>query len=318
MTDVSGVDNSAGGGNSGTLADAAAGATNDHASAANWRDSLPEDIRGHAALATIADPNALAQQFVDLQGHMGNALRIPGPDAAAEDRQAFHARLLEKVPGLMPTPDPTDADSMNAVYDAMGRPAQVDQYVRPSMDGMPALDESLDKAYTDSAFRNGLTQTQYQNVMSDFLAAQADVAAQQQGAAEGQQAELRQEWGYTYDGNMTAIANTMSKFGFSEGVIEAHTGGGLGKQDTEAFHRMVKALGGEMEMAGQQGGSNTGMTPAEANMQIAEIQRHPDYHNPDITIRQPMIDKVSELMKFALPDAMHGKEAMLDLKRSAG
>ncbi len=288
------------------------------APAADWKAGLSEDLRVAPALHDIADVDSLAKQFVDQQAFMGNSLRVPGPDAGPEDISAFHKRLIEKVPGLMPTPDAADPEAMSTVYDAMGRPAAADQYTRAVVEGQAELNPILEEAYAEASYEFGLSQRQHEGVFARFQAAQADIAASQQAHVEIQQAELRQEWGYTHDSRMTALQNTLQKFGFSEGVIEAAAAGGLGKQDSIAFYAMVQALGGESEIAGQQGSSSTGMTPAEADIQISEIMHRKEYHDPDLKVRQPWIDKVQALMKFSLPNAMHGDEARRDLRRSAG
>jgi len=288
------------------------------APAADWRASLPDELRSAPALHDVADVNSLAKQFVDQQAYLGSSLRIPGADAGAEDRAAFHRKLLEKVPALMPKPDTTDPEAMATLYDAMGRPAAADKYIRPAMENMPEVDPILDKAYADASYEFGLSQKQHEGVFGRFLEAQANILATQQGAQEVQQAELRQEWGYTHDTRMEAVKNTLVKFGFSEGIVEAAGAGGLGKQDAIAFYAMVEALGGEGGMAQQDGGANSGMTPAEADMQIQEIMNRKEYHDPDVKVRQPWIDKVQALMKFSLPSALHGDDARRDLRRSAG
>ncbi len=67
-----------------------------------WKDDLNEDIKSAPAFKDIGDDiNDLAKNFLDVQSHLGNAIRIPSAEASEEDVTAFHSRLKEKVPGLI-------------------------------------------------------------------------------------------------------------------------------------------------------------------------------------------------------------------------
>ena len=96
-----------------------------------WRDNLPEELKGHKGLADVKDVNGLAQQFLDGQAMIGNSIRVPGPDAGTEALAAFHTKLSDKVPGLIPTPDRDNPEQMNALYKQMGRPDDVMGYEHP-------------------------------------------------------------------------------------------------------------------------------------------------------------------------------------------
>lgn len=277
--------------------------------APSWRDGLSDELKQNPGLADVTDVGALAQQFVEQQAYLGNALRIPGPDAGAEDRVAFHQRVLEKVPGLMPKPDSTDEVAMNGLYDAMGRPAAAADYQRPTGENMPVLDDDLDKAYADSAHKNGLSQSQYHNVMADFLTAQQAMSdGVEKDNAEGLTA-LKQEWGYTYDQRIEASVNAMQRAGFPDELVGMAKEGKLGPGVMKSFYWFVEALGGDGAEIGQQpGGGQTGMTPNEADLQIAEIMKRPEYTHHDMNVRKPLMDKVQELMKFAVPGKVDGTE----------
>ena len=51
------------------------------ADTADWRASLPEDIRGAKALESVKDVDSLAKQFLDAQSHIGNSIRITSEEA---------------------------------------------------------------------------------------------------------------------------------------------------------------------------------------------------------------------------------------------
>src|SRR5210317_1139444 len=97
----------------------------------NWRESLPEDLRENKTLADVKDVGSLAQQFIDSQQMIGQSIRIPGPDAGEEAWKNFHSKLTDKVPTLIPTPDPDNEEVMSALYNRMGRPEDPEGYRHP-------------------------------------------------------------------------------------------------------------------------------------------------------------------------------------------
>ena len=305
-----------------TAADPAAGAADGAAAAApaatDWRQALPDELRISPTLNDIADVNSLAQQFVDQQAFMGNSLRVPGPDAGQDDHTAFHKKLIEKVPGLMPTPDPTNPDTMATVYDAMGRPAAATDYTRPVGDDLPALDEHLDLAMAESMHRNGLNQHQYHAILGDYLTEVAAMNAEQTTKQEAALGELKQEWGYTYDQRAGAITQTLQQLGFPDDLITMAGEGKFGPQVMKAFYNVVTGLGGEAQVATQGGGADTTMTPAEAEAQIQEIMKKPEYLHHDMSVRKPWMDKIQNLITFAKPNTVTGADAVAQMRRSAG
>ena len=50
----------------------------------NWKDSLPEELKGHKGLTDVKDVGSLAQQFLDSQQMIGQSIRVPGPDAGED------------------------------------------------------------------------------------------------------------------------------------------------------------------------------------------------------------------------------------------
>lgn len=79
------------------------------APAANWRDSLAEDLRGEQALANFADINALARGYMDTKRLASS--RVPTPGETPESFKAFAAAVRPQdatvyeiaVPEGMPT-----------------------------------------------------------------------------------------------------------------------------------------------------------------------------------------------------------------------
>ena len=105
----------------------------------DWRDGLPEDIRGERCLDSIKTIGALAKSYVCAQRAMGaGKVAVPGENSPREDWEAF--------------------------YKAGGRPDSEEGY---STDGLQlpdgvALDDAEVAAFRKFAFENGLSQKVFQ------------------------------------------------------------------------------------------------------------------------------------------------------------
>jgi hypothetical protein len=76
------------------------GGTNGTPATPDWRASLPDDLRGHPSLADVKDVGGLAKRFVDTKAMVGDAVKIPGPEATPEQWAAYHKRI-----GVPDSPD---------------------------------------------------------------------------------------------------------------------------------------------------------------------------------------------------------------------
>ena len=56
----------------------------------NWKESLPEEIRGDKSLDVVTDFNGLVSQHINAQKMLGkDKVVLPGPNATDEERGAF-------------------------------------------------------------------------------------------------------------------------------------------------------------------------------------------------------------------------------------
>ena len=120
--------------------------------------SLPENLRDLPFLSGADSPEVFKQRIQDASQWMGNSLRLPGPDAPDDDRNAFYAKVMEKVPGLMITPNLEDPDGMTQVFSKLGRPDNADKYSAP--EGI-ALEGEVLGQLKSLAFKANLTQKQF-------------------------------------------------------------------------------------------------------------------------------------------------------------
>jgi len=156
--------------------------------AANWRDSLPEDIRADKSLDVVTDFNGLVSQHVNAQKMLGkDKVVLPGPNATDEEKDAF--------------------------FTAIGRPATPGDYQFALPDEMKELvNADRLKDAKEIAHKLGITQAQFEGYMKAELEA-AGLAVQ---GAEEQQAldmqngidEMRKRFGGAYDERMH-IANRL-------------------------------------------------------------------------------------------------------------
>ena len=287
----------------------------------NWRDGLPEALRTNPSIESTTSVESLAQQFTDLQAHMGTALRLPGPDAGPEAVKQFHEDLVGKARehgvNVMPTPDTTNPEVMSAIYDSLGRPTEAAKYTRPQIEGLTEVDQSRDQAFAELSHETGLSQRQFEQVYQGMMSWEMGQARGQADGIAAEIGELKQEWGYTFDQRFEAMAGFLTQMKMPQSVIDAVAAKNIPREVAQGFYNMVDAFsGGNLEIAGQ--GTqprDAGLDQAEALAQAQEIQNNPDYRHHDITVRQPLIDKYQKLMAQAAgPDGLTGKAAADDLR----
>ena len=151
------------------------------APAQSFRDSLPEDLRSNPSLKNINDVGSLAKSYVHAQ-------RMVGAD---------------KIP--LPGSNSTDDDWIK-VYDKLGRPADIKDYdvTMPDMFDGNGFRESIHAA--------GLNQKQAASV-AQFIHSQSEAANEKLNAYQEQarldtEAELRQEYGKTFDDKIKRAQST--------------------------------------------------------------------------------------------------------------
>ena len=128
----------------------------------NWRDGLPESIRGERCLDNIKNIGLLAQSYVHAQHAIGqNKVAVPNEHSTAEEWGAF--------------------------YKAGGRPDNADGYRTDKLqipDGV-SLDSEKVAAFRQFAFENGFNQKTFEAALNyDIQRVQAQVAAEESAAAE--------------------------------------------------------------------------------------------------------------------------------------
>lgn len=273
---------------------------------ANWRDSLPDDIKGSSALADVKDIPSLAKQFIDAQSFIGRSVRIPGEDAGEEDWNKFHEKVLTGAPTLMRKPDPDDEKSLESVLKSMGMPEDKSKYSVEGIkvDGVEPTEGEIERL-RDIAAEAKMTQKQFENyVRRHFNDVATKVTEQQTKVKEGIDA-LKGEWGMAYDQNLNIAVDVLKKTNAPDSLIRSAEKGEVSADTIKWAHGLAKALGSEGTPASGdgKGTSDPKLTPAEAANKIAEImgnKQHP-YWNGGDPRHKAAIDRMVELQRAANP-----------------
>lgn len=231
----------------------------------NWRDNLSDELKEHKGLADVKDVNSLAQQFIDGQAMIGQSIRIPGPEAGDEAMTAFYTKLGEKVPGLIRTPDVDNEESMQALYNTLGRPENAEGYEHPE-----GMDATKMKEFAELSHSLGLSKSQYGKMaaaLHEFTVQQQEAATEAQLAATR---ELKMEWGIVYEDNLKMVDAVMKGTGAPPEMLELAANGKLPAAAAKWLHNIGQQLGTEgINFSKDEHTSR--VTPSEAKARVAEI-----------------------------------------------
>lgn len=253
----------------------------EQAGVADWRDSIPSDIRASVDVESIED---LAKGYVNAQQMIGGSIRIPGKEAGQEDWNKFYEKFTN-VPGLARY----NPEDLSSLYDAAGRPQSSKDY---KVDGAPA-------EFLQVAHDAGLNRSQVEAIMDFERNTEAAYSDLEQQEIDKGINTLKQEWGHSFDRKLEegqrAVAfleNTVP------GLAEALEATGAGNHP--AMVKVFQALGANLQEGAGFNGSHAqsnAMTPYEAKMQIQEIlnnEQHP-YHEGD----EAATERFLELHRYA-------------------
>ncbi len=280
----------------------------------SWTDALPNDVREWDEVKNSDKPEKFWDQMVNMRSRMGSSVRIPGEDAGDDDKAAFYAKIKEKVPGLMVTPDFENEEAMSDLYGRMGRPAEAKDYKVPEFkdskgQDVPGLDLTLAESLKESAFKAGVSQAKFTEMItalvSPTIAKYEDTLAQ----AQASKAELAAEWGTAFERNSKIVENFLTMTDAPESLMTAMKSGAIGKSAMTWFHKMAtQSVGKGADF--QEDVSHRGvMTPDEAAIKISEIRNNPKhpYNNKQDPGHKAAMKAVREL--YVLKNPKSGTQA---------
>ena len=149
----------------------------------SWRDSLPDDIKGNTSLEKFSDVSTLAKSYINAESMIGKDKMV--------------------VPGVN-----TTEDEWNDIYTKLGRPSTPDEYnLEIALEEGEAVDDQLFASFKDAAHKHGLSPQQAQGILDYYSAISTETLNEQSNAGmlaqEQSSRELREEWGRSYDDNLT-------------------------------------------------------------------------------------------------------------------
>lgn len=253
----------------------------------DWKEQLPEDMRGDPSLKNIADVPGLAKSFINAQGMVGaDKVVIPKDGASDEEMTAFYTKL--------------------------GRPESAEKYEIKNPDNMPEdfpLSEDLVKGFRGASHKLGLTPAQVSGMYNWFLEDEiktfSDAKRENEEAVASATKQLRLDWGKAFDTKVNQIETMINTYGDDD--LRNY----LKETGVNNDARFIRFLGKVAENFGEdtlKGKGRMGfdvMTPEAAQARIAELKGDKDfmarYQNKDNTIRAEAVKRMEELYSFAYP-----------------
>ena len=272
-----------------------------------WKDDLNDEYKGSPAFKDIGDDiNDLAKNYLDVQSHLGNAIRIPSAEATPEDVTKFHARLKEKVPGLIPTPDGENPETIEMFLTALGKPEKADGYKLPEIDGVD-IDEERGKLFMNTAHELGMTQKQLEGFLGKMY--EADLTNQDTLGNLRQQdtLALKKEWGVTHENRMKALTDNLLLTEAPPELVDALKNGMLTGANIKWLDSIFDKFSSEDKNLDDKDKhlDQEGIVPSEAMERAAEVRKKlTDPNTPKIGPEyDALLAKLLKYEQMAHPDS---------------
>lgn len=251
-------------------------------------EALPESLQSIPFLKGAENAEQFVQRLTSAAEHMGNSMRIPGPDASDDAWKEFDAKLAEKIPGLQRFNFDSDEDRA-AIMKKLGQPESAEDY---GAEGDGAW-------LADVALASGLTKHQFTKLVEGVTAANKtraeNLTAEQAQAIE----QLHNDWGLSKPKKLEHIEGLLKLTGAPESQVTAFKEGNM---DASTLKWLDSIAGQFAEVAKFNTDRNDpdALTPVEAQAQIQELISNPDYYAQN-AVGEGLRKKMLELQKAANP-----------------
>lgn len=241
----------------------------------SWRDELPDDLKESPSLKDVQDIGSLAKQFVDLQAHLGNSIRVPSKEAGAEDRKSFYDKIIKHAPDLMVRPDVSTPEAKDALMTMLGRPGDGKDYELPEGS---TVGEELIGIIRKSAHQAGLSKEQFKGIVASINELSVAEQKKVKQALLDAHSTIDKEWGLKKDHNMKLASTIAAVTGAPKALVEAINKGEAGIETLNWLLGLAARFPSEeMQIINQEGGGSGKMTPAEAKSRINEIRANKEH-----------------------------------------
>lgn len=219
--------------------------------AADWRTTLPDDLKADKSLEGFKDVAGLAKSYVETKKLVGQkTLKVPAADSSPDDIAAWRKALNI----------PETADGYLTIVKL------------PEIAADPAWNKDAEKSFLSEMHKLHAPPAVVQaalNIYGSLEAQKRDGAVKETQAASQ---ELRREWGATFDANLGRANRAIQEFGGGE-LIDVFESSGLGRNPivVKTFAKIGNALVESGAMATE--GLASGLTPDEARQKIADLRK---------------------------------------------
>lgn len=238
----------------------------------NWREALPENIRGEKCLDSIKTLGALAQSYVHAQKAMGSKrLAVPGDSSTPEEWNEF--------------------------YKALGRPDAEADYKHDAVE-LPegiSLDDEQVAEFRKFAFEHGISQKTFEAALAFDVKRSQDAYQKAVDAHNAEYsttlAKLKQEYGGNFDAVVAQCNQAMITFGLMDVMREK------GLLNNYTVIKALANIGAKMSESKLKGdsGSPVGGDPES---RLAEIRNNPDdpYYKKEHPAHKSRVAEVNGLL----------------------
>jgi len=172
-------------------------ATTNNSTPSTWKDSISQEFREDPNISKFTEIDALAKSYI-------NATRMIGQDKVA-----------------VPNQNSTD-DQWSEVYDKLGRPESPDKYKLDVKSEVVPLDDGTIKSFAENAHKLGLNNKQAQGILEYYKnsmeSSEQQARIDTETAQANAEAELRKEWGRSFDENLKKAAG-VAKANMDEKIL---------------------------------------------------------------------------------------------------
>ena len=248
-----------------------------------WAAELPEAIQNAPFMANSENMDQFVERLTHASQHVGNSVRIPGPDAGEDDWSAFNQKLMDKVPDLVQI-----KEGDNSVFNRLGKPEDKDGYGAGDDHGWLA----------EIALEANLTKDQFTSFVEKLSNVNEERSVNSR--AEHQQAldELYAEWGLSKDKQMKNIAALAKLTDAPEAMVESITEGKTDAATLKWLAGIASKFESDTNIAGDRNDPNS-MNPQEINTQIQEILNNPAYFDSSKPAVQNELKKKMQTLQQA-------------------
>lgn len=224
----------------------------------DWRSKIPVAHKDKGFWNNVKSEEDLYNQFAELQRYRGQSIKVPGETATNED--------------------------WNSLYAKLGRPESADDYsvIMRDHDGKIQWAEGSEAWVKNTAHKLGLNNNQVQTLVDSYADLIVDSNTQAVQAREAQMAQLRDQFGDSYERRMTLGERAMQKVGGEEFIQAAKEQGWIADP---VFAKTMLKLGSQYEEANWIDGRVGSMSRGDAQAKLSAIvndMSHPYYigHHP--------------------------------------